>query len=538
MENKELELVNSAFSKLDKLNKRFKECERIYTAQYEKGTDGENNRTTKRKSTDRKRSKLYVPLVKTSVNILHAIFKTAFMDKCPIEITRVGLRDEHDRVLRDALMGAVRKEWENTSHRIGLGKAVLSALYLPLGIACLFYDEKRGAIRTRFVPVTELAFDECATDIEDVEYVAYRWVQSVRECKDKLESGFYKVDDESELFGHGALNSDRVQMRDLYERETRDQKSVWKLTSFCNKKKVREDYFESLPFYFGYCVESMPNIDEAKRKDEIQVYGTAIPEILKEIQTEYNIKRNQKIDIIENNIDPTFIVDKNAGSLSISDITNRKKFIRCETMNGKGVRDVITTFGEAGHYGLTEEIAMLKDEYEFASGINSILSGQTSPSDRRAMGALQAVNASSSMRIEAMMQTLVDTMLKRYATDFVKLVWRYTSDEEFVRLSEKEDLWEVLDSSRGELDFDIRMNFGTTIANEVKLAQLNTLLGTLTNSQMITPQLLEKLIGEIMILILGENANVEEITQPVMQEQPEEPSLEEMERAALMQGGI
>ena len=62
MENEELSLIQSDFSKLEEMESRFLKNERAYKSQYEKGTDGEDKRTTKRKSSERSRSKLYVPL--------------------------------------------------------------------------------------------------------------------------------------------------------------------------------------------------------------------------------------------------------------------------------------------------------------------------------------------------------------------------------------------------------------------------------------------------------------------------------------------
>ena len=98
---------------------------------------------------------------------------------------------------------------------------------------------------------------------------------------------------------------------------------------------------------------------------------------------------------------------------------------------------------------------MLKSEYEITTGVNSVMTGQTSPSDRRAMGALQTVNAASSMRIESMMQTLLDTMLQSYAEHFVWLIYRYTSDEELISITEDEEIIQKIGSRDGPLDFDI-----------------------------------------------------------------------------------
>lgn len=283
----------------------------------------------------------------------------------------------------------------------------------------------------------------------------------------------------------------------------------------------------------------MPSISVDSRENELQMYGTAVPELLLELQSEYNIKRNQKIDIVENQIDPTYFLDKNGGSVAVSDINDRMKYIRVETSQGKRIGDVIQARSEPGSYGLVEEIGMLHGEYEITSGVNSILNGQTSPSDRRAMGALQTVNASSSMRIESMMQTLVDTMLNTYAESFVDLVYRYTSDEDFVRITENEEIVGIIGTvgNRKDIGFDIRVNFGTTIANEVRLSQLNSLLQILMQSGTAPEEIVREIIAEVMVLIKGENANTEAITQP-QEEEPREPTLEEKEAAALMHGGV
>ena len=127
--NEDLNLIERAFSDLEQHKNRFLECERAFRAEYE----GEDNRTSKRKSSERSRSKLYIPLIKTTIFIIHAIFKTSFMsDRCPIEITRVGRRSDNDLILQNALTAVLKNRWKKKEHRVGLSKAVMSALYLPL----------------------------------------------------------------------------------------------------------------------------------------------------------------------------------------------------------------------------------------------------------------------------------------------------------------------------------------------------------------------------------------------------------------------
>ena len=500
-------LITRAFSDLEEQEERFLRCERAYRAVYK-----EDNRTSKRKSSERSRSKLYIPLVKTTVNIIHSVFKTSFMsDRCPIEVKRVGLRSEHDMILQNALTAVLKNYWKKKEHRVGLSKAVLSALYLPLGIVNLFYDKTAAQIRTKFIPITDLAFDRHASDINDIEYVAYKYNQSAREIREKLERKFYKSKDDRNVIAQTTAGSERIAMSDLYIKSREQGRTVWKLKTYANGPLVREATFSRLPFHYGYCIETTPSINEDEREDEIAIYGSCIPEIVWELQEEYNIKRNQKIDITENQIDPPYAIDKDAGSVAISDITARKKFIRTSPGPGRTVKDVITVMSEPGTYGLSEEIAMLKNEYEIATGVNSVMTGQTSPSDRRATSALQAVNSASGTRIESMLQTLLDTMLQSYAEHFVWLIYKFTSDEEFVRITEDPQIIEKIGDRSAPLDFDVNVNFGTTIANEVKIGQLNSLMQVLAQANMATPAISGEIIKEMLTLILGENAPIEAI---------------------------
>ena len=562
--NEDLNLIERAFSDLEQHKNRFLECERAFRAEY----DGEDNRTSKRKNSERSRSKLYIPLIKTTIFIIHAIFKTSFMsDRCPIEITRVGRRSDNDLILQNALTAVLKNRWRKKEHRVGLSKAVMSALYLPLGIVNLFYDKEQGDIATRFIPITDLAFDKYASDINDIEYVCYKWRQSVRQVEEKIKTKFYKSKDKDRILGSKTEWSQRVQMKDIYKKIYVNGRQMWELKSFANDYLVRETRFSTLPFHFGYCIDAMPSIDESLRESENAVYGSCVPEVVKEIQKEYNIKRNQKIDITENQIDPSFIVDKTKGAVALSDVMARKKVIRVETDMGARVSDVIMPFPVPPTYQLSEEIAMLSKEYEIATGVNSVMTGQTGPSDRRAMGALQTVNAASSMRIESMMQTLLETMLTSYAQHFVELLYRFVSDDEFIKITEDENIIEAIgtlaERKANRLDFDVLVNFGTTIANEVKIGQLNGLLGVLAQNQISSPQITGGIIKEVLTLILGENAPIEQIDQAVaqmmamqetaqeqagqaaLQEQAEQeaqmqetPSKEDMEMAALANGGV
>jgi hypothetical protein len=523
-------MIAQAFVKVDDAKERFLKCEKAVIAKYAKGE-------SIYKKIKSNRDPLYVPLIKTTVQIIHSIFQTSFMNKkSPIEIDRVGER-ENDDDIRNALMAVVKHAWENSSHRVGLSKAVLSAITFPLGIVALFWDSHIQSIRTRFIPITNLAFDPNACDISDIEFVCYRSKISVREARENIESKFYKVDKNEPLFLSSESDNNRLKKDEIYVKSVKDGNSVWLLTTFINNRVVRDSVeFNELPFHFGYLVDNLPSIEEDIRDNESQIYGLSIPEILFELQREYNIKRNQKIDIVDRMINPPRTIDKNAGAVSISDIKANEPFIRVETAQGKSVSDVVHIDYVPSSIPVSEELALLDKEYEAASGINSILMGRTSPADRRAMGALQTVNASSSLRIESMMQTLVDTMLNSYANHFVKLVYYNTPDEEFISLTENSDIINLIGTLRQRvpLEMNVRVNFGTIISEEVKLSKLSSLLQILMQAGITNAVVIEKLIQDIMVLIQGENAAVEAIETPT----PPPPSKEDIDRESMLRGGV
>ena len=67
------------------------------------------------------------------------------------------------------------------------------------------------------------------------------------------------------------------------------------------------------------------------------------------------------------------------------------------------------------------------------------------------------------------------------------------------------------------LDFDIKTSFGTTISAEMEVGQLNNLLGVLAQTGMSDPKLISPLLKDIMLLLRGENAPIEQIDEAFAQ---------------------
>jgi hypothetical protein len=503
-------LISTAFSKLEEQEARFAKCEAAYRAK-EPDADSSNTKKKKANNTD---SRIFIPLIKSTVQIMHSIFQTSFMNKkCPIVIDRVGYRTPHDLILRNTLAVLVKNKWEKSTHRRGLSKAALSAISLPLGCVALFWDNDKNDICSRFVPITNIAFDPEAPDFDSIEYVCCKNKVTLREVLDGIKSGLYDTED-SQSFEDSEDMERRYKKEEIYVKSYANGKDIWTLTTFIEGKVARDGIvFGDLPFHFGYILDDLPSINIDKRDEEPQIYGLSVCEILYELQKEYNIKRNQKIDVVDMMLKPARVININAGAAAVQDITERRPYIRVKPDMGQRVEDVIKIDYQPSPYPIEAEIAMLKEEYEETSGVNSIMMGRTSPADRRAMGALQTVNASSSLRIESMMQTFADTMLNGYARHFVKLVYENASDEEFIAVTENPEVINIIGTKgqRAPIDFDVEINFGTVIADEVKLGRLQQLLQMLLQTPNTNPAVVTDITQEIMTIIQGENAAIESV---------------------------
>lgn len=512
-------LIDDAFSKLENQKDRFLACERVYNATYD---DAHRRRLAPQRSNIVERSRIYIPLAKTSIDILHSIFKSSFLGSgCPIEITRIGYNDDHDRALRDALTAAVKAKWRENKHFIGISRAVLSALYLPLGVVSVYWSD--GDIQTKFIPINTIAFDPYASDINDVEYICYKFAKSRNDVRAKFKSGFYKSPNEYAVL----KSSRRILIKEIYEKNWI--KGGWDLTSYANDIEVRKAWFESLPFCYGYCFENMPSVgrDDLLSDDYIGVYGSCLPERVKELQQEYNIKRNQKIDLIENAIDPQFAINSEGGIVNANDLLSRKKVIRCNLSGDGDISKVVAPLMPTGSvYDVTTEIEMIKAEYEIASGVNSIMTGVTSASDRRSNTSLQTINAASGVRVESMFQSLAATMLHEYAKKYVKLLYKNLDDEYLIKITENPNIINIIGSKEDrvnkDIDFDINVNFGTTISADVVVSKINTLLGSLAQLGLNNPNLIMPLIKEMSVALLGENAPVHLIDEAFKQMQAQQ----------------
>jgi len=522
-------LIDEAFSRQSKYHSEWLIYELYYRAKY---TEKQYRRLKKTK-----RSKLFIPVTRNIINIVKSIFTTSFFSAgCPIEVKYVGHSDQEMARVANIL---IKHHYEKSKPAKELSRAFWSALTLRIGIVLTYWDSVRKRIITRNISVKNIAFDYEATGIDDVQYMAYRFWESGNEIHDKIKNKFYTISAQ-EFFGSGDPDeyfAKRYKIEELIRRNGEE----WSVMTFCNGKLMRESTFARNPFQYGYALDEYEYVDEDKHKDQILVYGGSMVELTRQIQDEINIKRNQKNDIQEERITPTWIIDE---TVQVNPFDLRKG--PGSAIKVKGKLSGMLQRPAPSEVDLNNDLALLtKQDLEDATGVNGIVRGGTSSSDRRSAAALSIINANSSPRIEDMIMLITDTLFYHWAKQFAYLSLKHSSNELILSLIE-EDVNPLGRKKERILDIDVTINFGASINKDVRLSDLKDMLMMFLQnrdpSNEEEREFINGLTNEIVRLKLGENTKVPELAKAQKQEEaPPAPPIDpvmEREKALLASGGV
>jgi len=465
-----------------------------------------------------KRSKLFVPITQNVVSIVESIFSSSFFGSgCPIEVLAVGGSDKENVAKTNVV---IKDYWDRSSPYGELAKVFRSALIFPLA-CCKSYWEN-DTVRVDNMPLTDFATDPEALNHKDIEYVACERKESANTIKNNIDKGIYKIKDgeEHKLWSNknfDDIKTDRLDIKELFEKCFEQKKEICRVTTICNGVKLRdkEELIDGSPFSYGYAINQLPSVDKAVRSEQNLSHGLSFIELFKNLQDEINTKRNQKADIIENKIVPKYFIAATAGVNPAMLDGETNKHTKCDNING------LMPKTQPAEYDLMNDLAMLKEDIDDATGVNSILKGNTSASDRRSSVALSTVNANSSMRVEQMIMLICDTLFKPFAKRFVRLVLKKHDEARVKKLLELEDGAE--NPLRTIKDYDVQINFGSTVNKNAKIQDLTTVFQMLLQNQNIDPAFLMNLLKEILTMLLGDNTNLAKLfATPPMQQPADE----------------
>jgi len=488
---------------LSLLNKSFERMKSNYTTKwtdYERMYNSEHTKEFLDLALEQDRNTIFIPLTYSTINIADSVFTTSFFSQGnPLEITAVGDSDDDKKSVLSVL---VDYYYEKAKPYMELSKAFLSAGIYGVGAVKIYWDDMRGIPKTVMIPVTEVSFDIDAISSDDNKYIGYQFMQTVLDIKEKLDSGFYSCEEFEREPLVGDVDTQpyrRKRIREIYTQV----KDGYEVKTFCDDVCLRETLFKRCPVKYGYLLNRLPSVDTSKRENEVAAVGDSLVRIIKPLNDELNIKRNQRMDLIEKHINPEVYIPESCG-VDEDDLLKNGGVKACDTTAGIFYAPI------TGASEFTNDVMMLKNDIEDASSINGIMRGSTTSSDRRSSSALATINANSSPRLEGMVKLINETLFEPWARDFVRLVYINAPDDLIAKLTERDDNPLGPQGMREELDIDIKVNFGVSINKQGKINDLISIIQMIGQNPNPAPQVLG-LLEEIIKLTLGENVDAKKI---------------------------
>lgn len=485
--HRDLSLSAAAFSVMESnYHNTWIDLEKLYNSEYDAAFIA--------LAKEQERSHIFVPVAKSTVDILDAIFTEAFFGAGnPVEITKNETEEGKIAACLNVLADHYYKE---AKPYIALSMAFSSASRYGLGAVMPYWCENRKLPLTRFIPATKLAFDTDALTRDENQYTAYKFKQTKQDVASKVKSKFYdkitKKDLNKILGSKFEENGEKYKRVNITEVYTLKSNGKYTCRTFIKSTLVREKTFRKNPIKHGYLTAVLPTVDEAKQDLQSACVGESMLDVMKDIVKELNQKRNQVIDLHEQLIDPYTMVGDEA-DIDAEDAGRIKGVVNV------GNPDKVKRFAPTNSFPIEKEVALLNDDINDLTAINGMQRGETSSSDRRAASAMAMINANSSSRLSKMATTINDTLFNDWAQAFVRDIYINTPDEVIIELFGENPLGKQ--GLRQEMKYVVNVNFGQSINRDAKISELTMLLQMLNGREDADVM---PILVEVLKLILGD----------------------------------
>ena len=462
---------------------------------------------------EQERSHLFIPVAKSTIDILDSIFGEAFFSAGnPVEITK---NEDHEAAFASALNVLVTHYYKTAKPYISLNMAFSSGSRYGLGAVKPFWDHDRELPITRYIPPTKVAFDTEALTREEIQYVSEKFKQTYQKIttlvKGKKSKRFYdkvKLKDLESILGRNYDSEENRYKRALVtEVYSVKPDGTYMCRTFIKGKLFREAAFKSNPIKHGFLAAVLPTIDEAEQENQSAAVGESVLDVIEDLVKELNQKRNQIVDLNEQLIDPYTMVGDEA-DIDPEDAGRIKGVVNV------GNPDKVKRFPPQSSFAVEKEVGLLAQDIDDATAINGMQRGQTSSSDRRAAAAMAMINANSSARLSKMVTTMNDTLFSEWAEAFVRDIYINAPDKVVAEICGLDGL-EVLGrrGERLEVDYKVNVNFGQSINREAKISELTMLLQMLNGREDADVM---PILMEVLKLILGEGFDGESIFRGIL----------------------
>lgn len=259
-------------------------------------------------------------------------------------------------------------------------------------------------------------------------------------------------------FAHQNQDADtygRVMLQDVYESIG----GIWYVTTTYNEMTVLRERIkleDGCPLFAG---KTVPNTLSVMENNPVGTYSDSLLAPVYDLQVELNVRVNQEIDAIAENINPSYIAERGSGLNEIDLRKGPSKVVYVNDINQ--LKDMKAP--PLQHLQMNEE--RIRTDIEEITGIQMLGSADTSAIvNRQTAEGMNILTAEKSLRTDNYIRTLNDTHTKKMINHIAKLIWKYCDIP---------DYFQGIDRSKAyNFATDISAGLGAT-SKQVQLNGLN-----------------------------------------------------------------
>jgi hypothetical protein len=361
----------------------------------------------------------------------------------------------------------------NRSFFEAMQQVFYSTPYLGTGVIRSHWNSEKDTVEFQSIHLKDFRFDPDAQSRQDSKYYTHSIYLTIEDIK-KLQrsSHFNRAIKIEELVSEDeAQQYTRVKLTEIYTKVN----NQWKVsTVYEDVYFLRQDVLlnDGSPFDWGGLIPQMQKLND---ENYVSQYFEPIIASILPIQQEFNIRKNQTIDAIKQQLNPRLITPISTG---INPLDLEKPTGHIKARSTTGVIPMVTADPRIASF----DIQILDHDMSENTGVSPMMNGVSNDKSKTATEK-GIEHSEGSLKLEIYIRTFNESFFEPLMTRVAKLVWKYSNSDVFDGLNRDVDFEE----------FNIRINTGLGVTNDVIKAQQHEMnfagLGQLFQMAMATQNL-------------------------------------------------
>lgn len=337
--------------------------------------------------------------------------------------TILSLSDNEEQI---KIANAIEKEVQEQLNNRQFFNAIANGLYkVPYSGTIITRTYWNDGIVAEDVNIQDFYFDRDATSQDDLRYCVHDIYVAVEDIKRMQRDGTFNrtINIDELVYQDNAKGFTRLKLQEVYTKVGGEWKvsTVYDKTHFFRMDVLLKD---GLPFNWGGLLPQLKKIDE---QNYIANYYEPPLASVKDLQDEYNSRRNQIIDAVKQSLNPKMLVPKQSG-ISPLDLKKPIGYIPCTNPSA------VVVLPTADYRGGLQDIQVIDQEMSEVTGVNPLLNGVSMQRNKTATQSGME-HSEGSLKLEIYTRYLNETYFEPLIKRATMLCWKYAPDTNFMGIT-------------------------------------------------------------------------------------------------------